>query len=84
VAKFTPDPDFSEAARKAKYQGTVTMAAVIGPDGRPRNLRIIHALGMGLDEKAMERVRTWLFEPGKRNGQPVAVAMTLEVDFRLF
>jgi len=84
VAKFTPDPDFSEAARKAKYQGTVTLAAVIGLDGRPRNLRVIHALGMGLDEKALERVRTWLFEPGKRNGQPVAVAMTLEVDFRLF
>jgi len=84
VAKFTPEPDFSEAARKAKYQGTVTLAAVIGLDGRPRNLRVIHALGMGLDEKALERVRTWLFEPGKRNGQPVAVAMTLEVDFRLF
>jgi len=84
VAKFTPDPDFSEAARKAKYQGTVTLAAVIGLDGRPRNLRVVHALGMGLDEKALERVRTWLFEPGKRNGQPVAVAMTLEVDFRLF
>ncbi len=84
IAKFTPEPDFSEAARKAKYQGTVTLAAVIGLDGRPRNLRVIHALGMGLDEKALERVRTWLFEPGKRNGQPVAVAMTLEVDFRLF
>ncbi len=84
VAKFTPEPDFSEAARKAKYQGTVTLAAVIGLDGRPRNLRVVHALGMGLDEKALERVRTWLFEPGKRNGQPVAVAMTLEVDFRLF
>lgn len=84
VAKYTPEPDFSEEARKAKYQGTVTLAAVIGPDGRPRNLRVVRHLGMGLDEKAMEKVRTWLFEPGKRNGQPVAVAMTLEVDFRLF
>lgn len=84
VAKFTPEPDFSEEARKAKYQGTVTLAAVIGPDGKPRNLRVVRSLGMGLDQKAMEKVRTWLFEPGKRNGQPVAVAMTLEVDFRLF
>lgn len=83
-AKYTPEPDFSEEARKAKYQGTVTLAAVIGPDGRPRNLRIVRSLGMGLDEKALEKVRTWLFEPGKRNGQPVSVAMTLEVDFRLF
>ena len=84
VAKYTPEPDFSEEARKAKYQGTVTLSAVIGPDGRPRNLKVVRHLGMGLDEKALEKVRTWLFEPGKRNGQPVAVAMTLEVDFRLF
>ena len=83
-AKFTPDPDFSEEARKAKYQGTVTLSAFIGPDGRPRNLRVVHSLGMGLDEKALEKVRTWLFEPGRRNGQPVSVAITLEVDFRLF
>jgi len=84
VAKFTPEPDFSEEARKAKYQGTVTLSAIIGPDGRPHNLKVVRSLGMGLDQKALEKVKTWLFEPGKRNGQPVAVAMTLEVDFRLF
>ena len=84
VAKFTPEPDFSEEARKAKYQGTVILSAIIGPDGRPRNLHIVRSLGMGLDEKAMEKAKTWLFEPGKKNGQPVSVAMTLEVDFRLF
>ncbi|HEU4413317.1 MAG TPA: TonB family protein [Candidatus Angelobacter sp.] len=84
VAKFTPEPDFSEEARRAKYQGTVTLAAIIGPDGRPKNIKVVHSLGMGLDEKAVERVRTWLFEPGKKNGTPVAVAMTLEVDFHLF
>jgi TonB family protein len=84
VAKFTPEPDFTEEARKAKYQGTVVLAAVVGPDGRPRNIRVVRGLGMGLDEKAVERVKTWLFEPGKRNGTPVAVAMNFEVDFRLF
>jgi TonB family protein len=84
VAKFTPEPDFSEEARKARYQGTVVLAAIIGPDGRPRNIRVVRSLGMGLDQKAMEKVRTWLFEPGKKNGTPVAVAMSLEVDFRLY
>jgi TonB family protein len=84
IPKFVPEPDFSEEARKAKYQGTVTLSAIIGPDGRPRNLKVVRSLGMGLDEKALEKVRTWLFEPGKKNGQPVSVAMTLEVDFRLF
>ena len=84
IAKYHPEPDFSEEARKAKYQGTVVLAAIIGPDGRPRNLRVVRSLGMGLDEKALEKVKTWLFEPGKKNGQPVSVAMTFEVDFRLF
>jgi TonB family protein len=84
VGKFTPEPDFTEEARKAKYQGTVVLSAVIGPDGRPRNIRVVRSLGMGLDEKAVERVKTWLFEPGKKNGTPVAVAMNFEVDFRLF
>jgi len=84
VPKFTPDPDYSEEARKAKYQGTVTLYAIISPDGRPRNLKIVRSLGMGLDEKALEKVRTWLFVPGKKDGQPVAVAMSIEVDFHLY
>jgi TonB family protein len=84
VAKYTPEPDFSEEARKAKYQGVVVLSAIIGPDGKPRNIHVVRSLGMGLDEKAMERVKTWLFEPGKKNGTPVAVAMNLEVDFRLY
>ena len=84
VPKFTPDPDYSEEARKAKYQGVVTLSAIIGPDGKPRNLRVIRSLGMGLDEKAMEKVRTWLFEPGKKDGQAVAVAMNIEVNFNLY
>jgi protein TonB len=84
VAKFTPDPEFSEEARRAKYEGTVVLAAVIGPDGRPRNIRVVHSLGMGLDQKAVEGVKSWLFEPGKRNGTPVAVAMNIEVGFHLY
>lgn len=84
VPKFVPDPDYSEEARKAKYQGTVTLYAIIGPDGKPRNLKVLHSLGMGLDEKALEKVRTWLFEPGKKDGQPVAVAMNIVVDFHLY
>jgi len=84
VPKFTPDPDYSEEARKTKTQGLVTVAAIIGPDGRPRNLHVVRSLGAGLDQKALEKVKTWLFEPGKKDGQPVAVAMNIEVDFHLY
>ena len=81
---FTPDPDYSEEARKAKYQGVVVLWLVIGPDGHPRDIKIARQLGMGLDEKAIEAVRTWRFEPAKKDGQNVAVQMNVEVSFRLY
>jgi len=81
---YKPDPEYSEEARKAKYQGTVTLAMIVGADGRPRNLKVERGLGMGLDEKAMEAVRTWKFEPAEKDGKPVAVLISVEVAFRLF
>jgi len=81
---YAPDPEYSEEARKAKYQGTVVLWVVVGPDGRPRDIRIQRSLGLGLDEKAMEAVRTWKFEPAKKDGQPVAVQINVEVNFRLY
>jgi len=81
---YNPDPEYSEEARKAKYQGTVVLWVVIGPDGRVHDMRVARALGMGLDEKALEAVKTWKFEPGRKDGQAVAVQMNVEVDFRLY
>ena len=83
-AVFQPDPEYSEEARKAKYQGTVVLWVVVGPDGRCHDMRVQRSLGMGLDEKAMEAVRTWKFEPAKKDGQPVAVQINVEVNFRLY
>jgi TonB family protein len=83
-AVYQPDPEYSEEARKAKYQGVVVLAMVIGPDGRPRDIRVQRSLGLGLDEKAMEAVRTWRFEPAKKDGQAVAVAVNIEVSFNLY
>jgi len=81
---YAPDPEYSEEARKAKYQGTVVLWVVVGPDGRPRDIRIQRSLGLGLDEKAMEAVRTWKFDPARKDGQPVAVQINVEVNFRLY
>jgi periplasmic protein TonB len=83
-AIYSPEPEFSDEARKSKYQGEVILTAVIGADGRPRNLAVVRSLGMGLDEKALETVRTWRFEPGKMDGRPVAVRMNIIVNFHLF
>jgi TonB family protein len=83
-AVYTPEPEFSEEARKAKYQGVVGMNVIVGPDGRVHDPHIVHSLGLGLDEEALKTVRLWKFEPGKRNGQAVSVAVYIEVDFHLY
>jgi periplasmic protein TonB len=81
---YAPDPEYSDEARKAKYQGTVVLWAVIGADGLPKDLRVQRALGMGLDQKALEAVRRWRFEPAMKGGQPVAVQVNIELNFRLY
>jgi TonB family protein len=83
-AIYDPEPEYSEEARKAKYQGTVVLWVVVGPDGRVRDMRVSRTLGMGLDEKAIDAVRQWRFEPARKNGQPVPVQVSIEVNFRLY
>lgn len=83
-AIYSPEPEFSEEARKAKYQGVCTLGVVVGADGRPREIHVLSSLGMGLDEKAIETVKTWRFEPGMKDGHPVNVQIAVEVDFHLY
>lgn len=83
-AIYQPEPEFSEEARKAKYQGVCTLSLIVGADGRPSNIRVASSLGMGLDEKAIEAVKTWRFEPAMKDGHPVAVQIAVEVDFHLY
>jgi len=79
-----PSPEYSEQARKSSYQGTVVLWIVVGPDGRSRDIKVARSLGMGLDEKAIEAVRAWRFEPARKDGQPVAVQINVETSFRLY
>ena len=77
------EPEYSEEARKAKYQGTVLLYVEVDPSGKATNIRVVRSLGLGLDEKAIEAVKKWKFKPGYKNGQPVTVVATIEVNFRL-
>ena len=83
VVLYKVDPEFSEEARKAKYQGTVLLAIEVGEDGRAHGFRVLQSLGLGLDEKAIEAVSQWKFKPAMRNGRPVRAAATIQVNFRL-
>jgi len=80
---FKVEPEYSEEARKAKYQGTVVLYVEVDPSGKAVNPKVIRSLGLGLDEKALEAVRKWKFKPGYKDGKPVTVAATIEVNFRL-
>lgn len=78
---YAPAPEYSEQARKARYGGTCTVWLIVGANGIPRDIRIYRAIGMGLDEKAVEALRKWKFEPARRGGHQVAVQITVEFNF---
>jgi TonB family protein len=83
-AKSTPEPEFTEIARYEKYPGTVVVNVVVGTDGNVHRIRLVRALGLGLDEAAESRLKTWRFDPAMREGKPVAVEMNIEVSFNLY
>jgi periplasmic protein TonB len=81
---YCPEPQYSEDARKAKFQGIVVLQVIIQPDGHATNIQVVKGAGLGLDEKAIEAVRTWRFKPAiGPNGTPVATITPIEVNFRL-
>lgn len=80
----SPAPEYSEEARRAGLQGSAILWLVVDATGAARDVQIQRPLGLGLDEKAVERIRTWTFEPGKKDGQSVPVKINIEVSFRLY
>jgi TonB family protein len=79
------EAEFSDEARRAKYQGVCLISLIVDTQGNPQNIRIARALGMGLDEKAIEAIRQYKFKPAMKDGKtPVPVMITIEVDFRLY
>jgi TonB family protein len=83
-ALYDPEPQYTDEARKAKVQGVVMLSLIVDPNGHPRDVKVARSLGMGLDEKAIEAVRTWRFDPARKDGQPVTVLVNVEVSFRLY
>ena len=77
------EPEYSEEARKAKLQGANLFYVQISPEGKATSIMVVRSLGLGLDEKAMEAVKRWRFKPGMKDGKPVTVEATIEVNFKL-
>lgn len=84
VLIYGPDPEFSDEARRAKYQGVCLVGLIVDAQGNPQQVHVVRPLGMGLDEKAVEAVRQYKFKPAVYKGHPVAVEVNIEVNFRIY
>jgi len=82
---YCPNPSFTDEAIKTKFQGTVVLRVLVSAEGRAERIQLTKAVGMGLDERAVETVRTWRFRPGRApNGAAVRSTILIEVTFRQF
>jgi protein TonB len=85
-AIYQPEAEFSDEARRAKYEGTVVVTLIVDANGNPQNVHVSRSLGMGLDEKAVEAVQKYKFKPAtdQSTGKGVPVQVAVEVRFRLY
>jgi len=83
VLLYKKEPEYTEEARKARFQGTVTLQITVGTNGRTSNIRVLKSLGLGLDEMALNAVKQWKFKPAMQNGIPVESNTTVQVTFQL-
>jgi TonB family protein len=77
------EPQYSQEARRAALAGKVRLKCIVGMDGKPRDFVILQSLGLGLDESAMLAAGSWVFQPGAKDGRPVNVYATLEINFHM-
>ena len=78
------DAEFSDEARRAKYQGVSVVSLIVDAHGNPQRIRVVRKLGMGLDEKAIEAVQQYKFKPSMLQGKAVPVEITIEVNFHIY
>ena len=84
VPTYKPDPSYTQEARDAKLQGTVKLKVTIAADGTVSNVKEISTpLGKGLDERAIEALKTWKFKPATKKGKPVERKVDVEITFKL-
>ena len=84
VCMYCPLPEYSDEARKAKYQGTVVLEITVTVDGRVLDPHVVRGPGLGLEEKAIIAVKSWKMTPARGpNGKPVPCRATIEIGFRL-
>jgi TonB family protein len=82
-AVYTPNPEYTDRARRQKIRGSVVLSIVITDKGLVRDAKVVTGLDKDLDNQALKAVGAWRFEPATKNGKPVAVRIKVEADFKL-
>jgi TonB family protein len=77
------EPEYTEEARRARVNAVVTLKIIVRADGTVGDVVVARGAGFGLDENAIECVRTWQFAPGMKDGKAVPVPATIDVNFRI-
>jgi TonB family protein len=83
IVLYKVDPNYTREARDAKIEGTVVVDLEVHPDGKAHNLRVERTLDPGLDQRALDAISAWRFQPATKNGKPIAVKANIEINFKL-
>lgn len=81
--RYKIEPSYTKQARKAKIQGLVALRCTVGKDGIPKDIIVTRSLDKGLDQKAIECLRSWIFSPATQDGEPVDEYAHIDFSFKL-
>ena len=81
---YAPNPEYDEAARKAKLNGFVVLSLIVTPEGNAKDVKVTKSLSPGLDQKSIEAVSKWKFAPATKDGKPVAVELQVQTTFKIY
>jgi TonB family protein len=77
------EPQYSEEARRAGVNTTITVRLMVNENGMPQDIQVVHGAGFGLDESAIRAIEAWRFEPGAKEGKPFPASTHVELNFSL-
>jgi len=80
----TPNPEYTKEARQAHYEGVLVLQLVVATDGTTKDIKATRPLQYGLTEKGIDAVKKWRFKPATKDGQPVSLQITVQVDFHIY
>lgn len=77
------NPQYTSAAKDSKIQGKVSLKLVVGSDGIARDIAVVQGIDPGLDQNAVQAIKSWRFRPALHNARPVSMSARIDVNFRL-